>query len=211
MDYKVMIADDHLLFTEGLTKLINSIEGFRVVGSATNGEDLLRLLKGNDNPDLLLLDVLMPQLNGIETGKIINKLYPYCKILICTVYNAANIVKHFQAFKPHGLINKSIDAKKLEEVLITIKNGKTYFEAMPKTEIPQSENQNYNLYLFQKLTVREKEIVSLIKKGLSPKNIALNLKLSVNTVNNHKSSIFQKLGFNSVTEVMKFAYDANIE
>lgn len=212
MKCKVIIADDHALFTEGLTKIINDIEGFEVVACANNGENLLKLLNGNYKPDLLILDVCMPQLNGIEAGKKVRASLPNCKILVCTMYSTKTILQQVEEFKPQGLISKYVDAGKLEEVLNTILSGKTYFETEYQYKDSSSGNvlKNDAFHLLLKLTEREKQVISLSKQGLSPKAIAVKLELSINTINNHKANIYQKLGFSSATELIKFAYDHNL-
>ena len=219
---RTVIADDHQLFTEGLKNILRRTDKFefQIIGEAENGRDLLPILK-RTYPDLLLLDLNMPETDGLDVLDSIRDNYGDMKILALTMYDEAKLVK--SAFKAgvDGYILKNSDPYELLNAIDEVLSGKTYIgvgvqlvgaRANGKTFMADKERSKFEDKFIQKynLTKREIEILKLISQAFSNKEIAQELFISDQTVSVHRKNIMRKLNVSNIAGLIKIAYDNSI-
>lgn len=205
---KVVIADDHTLFAEGVQQILLSLSGFEVLEIVNNGKLLLQVLN-RLNPHLILLDINMPLMNGIDAAVVIKKQSPDIKVILLSMYHDAKMIASVST-SIDGFIMKDITAPELKTAILNVMNGQQVF-IIPKT-LPLNENTKIDDSFLSryKLTAREIEIIRLIRTGKSSKEIAMELELSNYTIETHRKNIYRKLGLQKTAELIKFANDHHI-
>ena len=205
MSINVMITDDHVLIREGLKQLLEYDGSINVVSEAGNGKECLEKCK-DVIPDILLLDINMPELNGLETLKLIRKRKLPIKVLILTVHNEVEYLVNAIDIGIEGYILKDSEYAELKKAISTIIKGESYIQP---SLIPYLNN-----YLIKKdsdkdklesLTKREIQVLIKVTEGNFNKDIATKLNISERTVKNHLSSIFKKIDVNDRTQAAVFA------
>lgn len=210
---KVVIADDHTLFRSGIISLIEDDEEIEIIGQASNGRELIKLYQ-ELKPDLLLIDISMPEKTGLEAAGEIRANDETVKILFLSMHEGPDYIYHSIKSGGNGLINKNIIKGELITAIKSVINGQDYFG------IEYSENdirEILNKYeSFTKpsvfvqptrLTEKEKEVLLLISDGLTSNEIADKLNISKRTVDSHRQNIMQKLNLNSLPELIKYSID----
>ena len=205
MGIKVMMADDHVLCRQGIRELLINESSIEVVCEVSDGEECLRQLE-NNIPDILLLDINMPKLNGIEVLKEIKrKKYPI-KVLILTYHDEIDYLVKVFDIGVEGYLIKSSDSKELIKAISFIANGKSYIQPslipLLNTKLRTRDTDKTKLDV---LTNREKEMLVYLAKGMFNKEIAIELKISERTVKNHISNLFKKIDVNDRTQAAVFA------
>ena len=206
-EHKIILADDHKILREGLKSLIEKDPAFKVTGQAKNGEELLTLLKTNRS-DLIVLDLSMPQLDGIATLKEIRRTFPKIKILILTMQKDQEHFKHAMAGGASGYILKEDAYDQLMLAIKIVLKGKSFvsptLEHLLADQYIRSLDEGLESSL-NILTKRELQILKLVAQGLSNKNIASKLKLSIRTVETHRGNLTNKLGIKNTANLVKYA------
>lgn len=206
----LMIADDHPLFVEGLKMILSSEPQFIINGIANDGKQLLYLLTRQPQTDLILLDVNMPHLNGLDTIKYIKQSFGSVKVLMLSAYSDNKLVEEARVAGADGYILKNSSREALVGAIKRVYDGQQVFEV---------EHVNDQEELFRKmdvflrkydLTKREKEILFYLKQTLTNQQIAEKLHLSIYTVETHRKNIMQKLQLNSPAALVKFMIEFNI-
>jgi len=202
-----ILVDDHALFRLGVkSALTSSHTDINIIGEADCGKELFRLLE-TVTPDILLLDIILPDTTGIEIAEKLRKEKPEIKILAISAENTSDVVKKMLDIGIEGFISKRKgSADEIAEAIRTIMNGLEYYGDDISSII-------YKIYVSKKKTAevthefteREKEIIELCRAGLLSKEIAQRLNISSRTVDNHKSNIFKKLGINNTLEMVQYA------
>ena len=206
---RIMLADDHPLFIEGLSMMLRREPDFELCGIANNGREVLEMLP-TTNPDLILLDINMPKMNGLETIKYIKQSYPNVKIVMLSGYFDDAIIKEAKAKGANGYLLKSSQKDELIQTIKMVYSGAVFTTPQPD-EPTQGEFLQNDKFLAQfNLTKRERELIQLIKNGMTNQDIAQNLHLSVYTVETHRKNIMQKLKLNSPGALMKFIIENQI-
>jgi len=202
---KVIVADDHKLFADGVEQIINSTPGFEVVATVSNGKLLMQTLN-RLAPDVILLDINMPYLNGLDTAALIKKNSPGIKIIFISMHYDAGIKSFIQKNGINGFVNKNISAKQLKDTLQKVVAGdKVFITSLPEAE-PQNAPQPGTEFISQhKLTKTEVAIIKLIAEGDTTKAIADKRGLSYLTVESHRKNILRKLAAKNMSEVIAFA------
>lgn len=210
MAIKILLADDHPIFINGMSALLNEVKDFEVVGGALNGEELI-LLAAKLKPDVILTDVQMPIKNGVEATKEIHKRFPEIKIIAITMLNESMNIKKMLEAGAYGYVLKTIEKEELIMVIRKVADGEKYFSAEVTSQLmnhfsakPASQN------LADTLTKREKEILVLIAGGLTDKEIAEKVFLSPLTIITHRKNILSKLGLKNKVELTRFAIEHNL-
>jgi DNA-binding NarL/FixJ family response regulator len=180
------VADDHALIRKGLVQLIEMEKDIKVISQASNGEEAYQLAK-KFMPDLILMDVNMPVMNGIKAAKMLKEEKHPSKVLFLTIYNDREYILEALKLGVEGYILKDAEYDDLIKAIRTIYNGGVYIHPSLMEEIDNIDHEN----LKKDLTPREIEILKLISKGYSNKEIAQKLFLSEKTVKNHVYNIFQ--------------------
>lgn len=205
---RIILVDDHKMFRDGVKSVLSDEKNLDLVGEAGNAKELLELLKAN-RPDIIITDISMPDLSGIELAKIVLEKYPYIKILFLSMHtNEEFVVKAFST-GARGYLPKDAGMNELLEAINTIYNGGRHFnkaisETLLTSYISKLETENNNPDI-QSLTKREKEVVDLIVDGYTNPEIADKLFISIRTVDSHKSNILSKLQLKSSVELVKYA------
>ena len=213
---RILLADDHELVRSGLLKLLETYKDLVVVGEAGDGLEAIEKTK-TLNPDVLVIDLSMPKLSGIEATKIIRKECPKVAVLVLTMHQNEEYV--YQIFKSGagGYILKDAGKDDLASAIRTVARGEKYFSSrvseimvsgfLRKTsvhdETAPSDAQGLNV----SLTKREKEVLSLIAGGLNNQEISEKLFISSRTVDTHRTNIMQKLDIHDAPNLMKFAIE----
>ncbi len=204
---KLLIADDHHLFLEGIRSLLEKEEGMEIMAAASNGEEVLDLIQ--EIPvDICIIDINMPGLNGIDTAKYIKQHHSQIKIIILTTYNDKEFVMTMLKIGVEGYVLKNATKKDLVKAINEVMQGNNYFA---------SDVHNYIVNDFMNkvkhssreavvLTKREKEIVQLLAQELTNDQIAERLHISFRTVETHRKNIMQKTKANNLAGLIKFAY-----
>ncbi len=209
---RVFLCDDHTLFRQGLKKLLELEDSIQIVGEANNGEEMLDMLK-KTGPDVILMDIGMPQMDGVTATYKSKKILPHANIIILTVYEDEPHI--FAAIKAGaiGYLLKDISIDELIEAIRKVNKGEALiqpiiatkvlkeFAMLDKRKIKEGDK------FYSDLTEREKEILRLIALGGTNKEIAQKLGISEKTVKNHISNIFQTLHVNNRTQAAIFALD----
>jgi DNA-binding NarL/FixJ family response regulator len=204
----VLVADDHSMVREGLRALLSSVEGYELVGTASTGADAIRealLLK----PDLVVLDIGFPDLNGIDVVRKLAKAAPSVKILMLTMYDDDELILGAVRAGAMGYVLKGADSDDLLRAIAAVAAGEAIFgpglarRALQALSAPREP-------AFAELTRREREVLELIASGMSNSGIAAKLGLSPNTISNHISSIFSKLQVESRAEAIVRARSAGL-
>ncbi|CAG5072959.1 Transcriptional regulatory protein DegU [Dyadobacter sp. CECT 9623] len=201
---RILLVDDHHIFNEGLKRLINEQPGYSVCGQVYQSKDIFPAIE-NLRPHLILLDVNLKGVNGIDIGKRIIKDYPAIKVIVLTMYNQSKLLEESRKTGLHGYLLKDATTAKLLNGIETVLQGRSYFdEAILGT--PQQEDQFTDTFAQKlNLTFREIEIIRLIKNGYTNEQIADQLHLSFFTIKTHRKNIHFKLGLTKVTELIDFA------
>lgn len=199
--YKIIVVDDHQLFLDGMIRILEDEPDFEIIGFYNNGSMLLHALNSYQ-PDLIVLDIQMPKQNGIDISTQIRNRYPTIKILFISMFEASNIIRNIKKIGANGFIPKTTDASIVKDTIREILKGNDVF-VQADSEVLE-ENTDVNIFSLSK---REMEIITLIKKGMSSKEIAETLNISNYTVETHRKNIFRKLKIKSVSELVSFAYD----
>lgn len=211
---KIMLVDDHQIVIDGINSLLNKQKKLEVVAQANNGKEALALLE-KKTVDVVLIDVEMPILNGCETTAIITAKYPQIKVICLTTHDEQSIVRSMLKAGAKGYILKNTDRKTLIEAINTVINGGVYFSseiqiALATTSSKFNLQEKDQTMIITSLTEREKEILIEVANGLSNKEIAVKLNLSIKTVDTHRSNIMKKLDIQNVVGLVKFALNSGL-
>ncbi len=204
---RVLLADDHALVRAGIRALIEMIDGVEVVAEAGDGSEALRQI-GNAQPDIVLLDITMPGINGFEALREISARSPNVRVIILTMHEAREYAIQALRAGAAGFIPKSAAAAELKEAIATVMQGKTYVSTQTAQQVAD-EPDDAQAQL-QKLTARQREILILIAEGKSTKQIAGNLNISVKTVETHRAQLTERLDIHDVAGLVRFAIRAGL-
>ncbi|MEZ5359712.1 MAG: response regulator transcription factor [Candidatus Zixiibacteriota bacterium] len=203
----VLLADDHRLLIEGLRPLLERQGDITVVGIAQNGFDTIKLAE-ELNPDIILLDISMPQLNGIDAARRIISQSPKIKIIMLSMHADQRFIQESLRVGASGYILKESAAQEVIEAVRIVSKGDVFFSASVRERVLQ----NYVSWLREgnkipesPLTGREREVLQLLAEGKSTKDIADLLFVSIKTVESHRKQIMDKLNLHSIAELTKYA------
>lgn len=205
--YRIVLADDHLMFRNGIKRIIAESKELLVIGEARDGLELLNLLKNTDT-DMVILDISMPRLRGLEATREIKTIYPEVKVLILSMHKSKEYLLQALSARADGYLLKEDTDEELFSAIETIRQEKIYLS-------PQlSEEVKHNLLDFvlrkgkfdqETLSIREKEVLTLLAEGKSNKEIADLLFISSRTVGHHRASINKKLNIKNIVDLIKYA------
>lgn len=211
---RVMIADDHILIREGIKQILELEEDILVIGQASDGEKAINTAVKLD-PDIILLDINMPRMNGIETLRRLKDLGVQTKVIILTIHGEKEYILETLKLGADGYMLKDSDADSLIKGIRQVAGGKKYIQPSIEHLVTISDEfdnrHNEGLEKINSLTKREYEVLTLIAEGLNNRNIASRLYISEKTVKNHISNIFKKLELNDRVQAAIFAYKNNVK
>jgi DNA-binding NarL/FixJ family response regulator len=203
---RILIADDHEIFRRGLVSELTQVPGWVVVGEAANGREAVELAAAL-KPDLVILDLTMPELNGLEAARKIISAEPAARVLILTAHESEQLVREVLSAGAQGYVLKSDAGRILVAALQALLDGGSFFTSnvarMVLDGYLRSESRDTDAP--DTLSAREREIVQLLAEGNSNKDIARALNISVKTTETHRSNIMRKMGFGSLPELVRYA------
>jgi DNA-binding NarL/FixJ family response regulator len=203
---RVLLAEDHTLVRAGFRALLEKVEGVQVIGEVSDGLDALRVAK-EGRPDVVLMDIAMPGMNGLEATKRMRQECPDTKVLMLSMYTNEEYLKEALRAGASGYLLKDADRTELELAIKTVCRGEPYLTAaVAKFTVDaycrQGEGQAGPL---SRLTGRQREILQLIAEGCSTKQIAQRLDLSVKTVETHRAQLMERLEIHDVPGLVRLA------
>ncbi|MEQ8414934.1 MAG: response regulator transcription factor [Imperialibacter sp.] len=203
---KVYLVDDHAILMDGVKSLLNATDEYEVAGTASTAEDALKYLQ-NEPVDILISDYSLPGMDGLGLVKVMQRIKPEVKILIMSMHDEGHLVKEILKEGIKGYLLKKDSQKELIAALDQIMAGRTYLSNEINTLLIQNlQNPDEG----KLLTEREREILKLIAKEYTNKDIAEELFISERTVETHRKNIFRKTKTNSLVGLIKFAYANNL-
>ncbi len=208
-DLRILIADDHNLVRRGLKALIESRPGWLVCGEAHNGREAAAKAE-QMKPDVVILDISMPGMNGVEAARRIRKSSPNTEILILSVHYSDQLIRDILDAGARGYVVKSDSDRDLIVAVQAMADHKLFFtskatELMPTNFCQSGPQPQIKDLAADRLTSREREIVQLLSEGRSSKEVAAVLEISVKTADTHRANIMRKLNLHSVSELVLYA------
>lgn len=211
--YNVYIADDHKLFRKAMVSLLKTFARVGTVKDAENGKELLALIK-QEAPDVAIVDLQMPIMDGAETCENIIQKFPEVKIIILTMHDSGKFILRMMDMGVHAFLLKTADPDELEKAIYAVAEKDFYHNDLVASVLRKNVKEKTILPrpLFKQvvLTEREKEILLLICAELTMKEIGQRLFLSENTVRNHRVNIMEKIGVNNIVGLVKYAYEIGL-
>jgi DNA-binding NarL/FixJ family response regulator len=204
----IVLADDHVMFRKGVKRIIEETPDLEVVGEANDGLELLRLLQAHE-PKLVLLDIAMPHLRGLEAIREIKKLYPRVKTIFLTMHRSKEFLHQALEAGAEGFLLKEDADSELLRAIQTVRGGGKFISSLLSTEMAdlavgeQAADPNH-------LTLREQTILKLLAEGKTPKEIAELLYISVFTVRRHRDNIMRKLNLKRLADLIRYALSRGI-
>jgi DNA-binding NarL/FixJ family response regulator len=199
--YTIILADDHPMFREGIRKIIERIEGSLITGEANDGLELLELLK-KSSPNLVILDISMPNLRGLEAIREIKKTYPQVKVLVLTMHKKKEFLRQALRDGADGFLLKEDAGGELIRALQTVRNGGKYLSPLLASVLTSLAVEQGKTEV---LTMREREVLKLLAEGKRTQEIAAALYISPHTVRRHRSNIMEKLHIQNLADLVKYA------
>ncbi|MES2061399.1 MAG: response regulator transcription factor [Bacteroidota bacterium] len=203
----IFIVDDHQMVIDGLRLIIDTIEGFDIVGESTSAPHALDVLD-TVNADILLTDVSMPEMSGIELTRLVKKRYPHIRVIALSMFSESQVVAEMIDAGISGYILKNTGKQELIEALNKVASGQNYFGQDITLQLMKSFKRNQDET--SRLTDREIEIIRMIEQDFGNKQIADMLFISERTVETHRKNILRKTNTQTVVGLLKYAYERKI-
>lgn len=211
--YRIILADDHILFRQGIKRILDEISETQVVGEAGDGQEVLKLVK-NLLPDLAILDISIPKLNGIETCREIRHLFPNVKILMLTMHKDREYLYQAISAGAQGYLLKEDSDEELFAAIVTIRKGAIYvtkaLAGAVSTDISALSAGGERKFS-RSLSAREREILKFICEGKSNSEIGDVLRISTRTVETHRANIMSKLDVKNTAELVRYAIKSGLD
>ena len=198
---RILLADDHPLIRAGFKSMLGKNERFEIVGEAENGKELLEL-GHRIEPDIILADINMPVMKGLDALEQLTKLKPSIKVIILTMHEEREYILRALKIGASGYLLKNIEGIELERAIITVFEGGKYFSPIITNILAESFSKPEPSDLGE-ITPREKEVLELVAKGNSTKQVADILGISIRTVESHRINMLKKMKVNNTAELIK--------
>lgn len=201
---RVLLADDHAVVRAGMRALLNGLEGIEVVGEASHGREVLAQFP-TCRPDVVLMDISMPELNGLETTARLREQFPGARVLLLSMHAEAQYVSQALARGACGYLVKDADAVDVERGIRAVAQGDAYLSPSVARLLMEHRMTAGDASRLELLTGRQREILQLIVEGNGNKDIARKLDVSVKTVETHRANIMERLQIRDVPGLVRFA------
>lgn len=201
---RILLADDHTMVLEGLRKLLE--EEYELVGMVEDGRTLVKVAR-QQNPDVIVLDISMPQLNGLDAARQLHKLLPNCKLIFLTMHADPTYAKEAFQLGASAYLLKRSAASELTQAIQAVLKDQFYVTPLIAKDmlLPLCNNSNQSQKNKSVLTPRQREVLQLVAEGKGTKDIATILNLSIKTVEFHKTHIMRELDLRTTVELTKYA------
>jgi DNA-binding NarL/FixJ family response regulator len=201
----ILLADDHAVVRQGLKALLAFEADLEIIGEAENGRQAVSMAKETE-PDIVLMDLAMPLLNGIEATRQIMKSLPSVRVLVLSSYSDAHCVRQMADAGAAGYLLKQMAAKELVQAIHEVRKGRTFFSSGKTIRRgKQTRAGSEPVSATQPLTLREAEVLQLVAEGFATKQVAAELGLSIKTIDKHRQQIMDKLGIHEVAGLTRYA------
>jgi DNA-binding NarL/FixJ family response regulator len=204
MKIRILLADDHALVRAGMKSLLESAEGFEVVGQAPNGREAVRLAKAL-KPDVALFDIAMPELNGLDAARRLGAECPEVRVLILSMHTDPGYVREAMQAGTAGYLLKDAGVEELELAIRAALRGERYLDPRISKQVIEGYVRGLEVPEGTALTPRQREILQLIAEGRSTREIAQRLHVSVKTVETHRAQLMDRLGIRDVAGLTRYA------
>jgi DNA-binding NarL/FixJ family response regulator len=206
----ILLADDHEMMLDGLTAIIDQEDNLSVVATARTGREFI-LKATSVRPDICIVDLEMPDLNGLQASEILIQQFSDVKIIILTMHKEQSLLRKIRDLGIKGYLLKTCDSEELIFAINKILKGQSYYSGQIMNSIePESNLASTAIARISQLTKRELEIVRLICQGYSNTKVATELFISPSTVDNHRTSIMRKLDVHNVAELLRFCINNKV-
>ncbi|GAB3545013.1 response regulator transcription factor [Spirosoma fluminis] len=215
---KIMLVDDHSIVRDGIRLLLEQADGLDIVDEANDGEEALDKLKAMpsdaDRPDLILMDISLPGMSGIQTTQIVSRLYKNVRVLMLSMHNNEDYILKSVEAGAYGYILKDSSSDEMIKAIRTIASGEKYYSSPVASIILSGYMQQLKrgdkhgrTERQSKLSNKEKEILQFLVDGMSSREIAEKLQLSVRTVDNHRANMMRRLQVRNAAELVRMAVE----
>jgi DNA-binding NarL/FixJ family response regulator len=202
---RVLLADDHALVRAGMRSLLNAMADVAVVGEASSGEEALELA-GRERPDIVLMDIAMKGMSGLDAAARLRELHPEVRVVILSMHAGEEYVLKALRAGAVGYLLKDAATGELELALRSVMRGESWFSPAVSRQVVEGYVQRVGgEAVADTLTARQREVLKLVAGGKSTKEIAYQLKLSVKTVETHRAQIMERLGIRDVAGLVRYA------
>jgi DNA-binding NarL/FixJ family response regulator len=203
---KVLIADDHVMVRQGFMVLLNAQPDIEVIGEAADGNEMVELVE-TLRPDVVLADISMPNLNGIEATKLVHQRYPDMPVVMITIHTSSSYVIRALRNGARGYVVKNDDFQHVIQAIKTVSLGQRYLSSQVSEQIIDAviSGTSVDFNLDERISIREREILQLIAEGNSNSQIAKKLVISARTVETHRTNIMRKLELTSQIDILRYA------
>ncbi|MCL6097984.1 MAG: response regulator transcription factor [Bacteroidetes bacterium] len=217
-EIKIILADDHNIVRAGLRALLDKIPGMKVIAEASDGRETLNLIRKH-KPDIVLMDIAMPELNGLEVTQIVSKEFPEIGIIILSMHKSDEYVLQALRFGASGYLLKDTAADELEIAIDAVMKGNKYLapfvsKSVVKNLLARLDDKNSKSKIsplpLEKMTSRQREILQLIAEGNSTKEIAYKLNISTKTVEAHRKQLMNRLQIRDIAGLVLYAIKVGI-
>ncbi|MBK6859631.1 MAG: response regulator transcription factor [Saprospiraceae bacterium] len=209
MRVKIILADDHHLVRQGFRSLLSGHPGFEIIAEAANGNELIALVDHGIKPDIVLMDVEMPELNGIEACRILSRDHPAIRVLMISMLNDKDVIQEAVDAGAKAYLFKNTSIEELSQAIQQVMNGSTYFGKEIALAM-LSKSKKEDAFALSQLSDREIEILKLIAEGFSSTEIGSKLFISPRTVDTHRNNLIQKLKVNGIAGLIRLAIQNKI-
>jgi len=199
--YTIVLADDHAMLREGIRKIIERIGDVHIIAEVNDGLELLEILK-RSNPNLVILDISMPNLRGLEAIREIKRTYPKVKVLVLTMHKKKEFLRQALLDGAEGFLLKEDAGSELIRAVQTLRKGEKYLSPLLTTVLTSLALEEEKTEV---LTIRERGVLKLLAEGKRTKEIAEALYISPHTVRRHRSNIMEKLKINTLAQLVQYA------
>jgi two-component system response regulator DegU len=210
---KVYIADDHTLFRKAMVNLLRTFPNVSEVKDAENGKELLTLIK-YAAPDVAIVDLQMPVMDGAETCENILQKFPEVKIIILTMHDSERFILHMMEMGVHAFLLKNTEPEELEKAIGAVIEKDFYHNELVSSVLRKNVKERKQgqrpVFVAHELSEREKEIVMLVCEEMTIKQMGDKLSLSPSTIKNHRANIMDKIGVSNMAGLVKYAYEVGL-
>lgn len=210
--YRIMIVDDHLVFINGLTAILEARKEFDILGTAQNGEEALDTLSKNEF-DLVITDISMPGMDGIQFLSKAKVQFPKLKFIVLSMHNETQVVKSILKLNPDGFLLKNTDANELLRAIETVRQGSSYYSEEIKDILIDNlrgVSKETHTRLIPSLSKREEEVLYLISQEMTTTEIAAKLFLSLHTIETYRKNLLRKLDAKNSAGLVAKAYQLGL-
>jgi len=208
---KILMVDDHQILIDGIKSLLRNEQQFQIMAEALSAKEALGILEFDSNFDILITDISMPEMDGVELTKIVKERYPAIKILVLTMYNNQDVANEIIMSEAEGFILKNTGKQELVSALKALTDNSTYYSREVLANVMQKVKKDKQTQQeTAKLTDRELEVLQLICEELSSEQIAEKLCISKRTVDTHRQNIYEKTKCKTIISLIKFALRNNL-